>query len=71
MKRRMRPVAHAGDETMLDGINVDVIDVPFEIPVVADRMLPKSPLPQRVFAIRVAPDWYARFDDSCGEAAFD
>ncbi len=31
----MLPVAHAGDETMLDGIDVDVIDVPFEIPVAA------------------------------------
>ena len=67
----MRPVAHAGDEAMLHGIDVGVIDVPLEIPVVADRVFPKSSLPQRVFAIRVALDWCTRFDDGCGEAAFD
>ncbi len=71
MKRRMRPVTHAGDETMFDGINVDVIDVPLKIPVVADRVLPISPLPQRVFAIRVMRDWHAGFGDGSGEAAFD
>lgn len=67
----MRPVAHASDEIMFDGIDVDVIDVPLKVPVVADRVLPKSPLPQRVFAIRMARDSHAGFGDGSREAAFD
>ena len=45
MKRRMRPVAHTRDQAVLDGIEMDVVDVVLEIPVVADRVLPESSLP--------------------------
>ena len=67
----MRPVSHARDEAMLDGIDVDVIDVSLKISIVADRMLPKSPLPQRELSIRVARNWHAGSRDGIRESAFD
>ena len=41
----MRPVPDAFYPAMLDGIPVDVIDVPFEILVVANYVFPVSTLP--------------------------
>jgi hypothetical protein len=45
---------------VLDRIEVNVIDVALEIPVVADGVLPEATLPKRVFSIRVAMGTPAR-----------
>ena len=36
---------------MFDGIEMDIIDMPRKVAVVADGVLPKSPLPEREVAI--------------------
>jgi hypothetical protein len=40
-------------------IEVDVVDVSLEIHLIPNRVLPKAPLPERVFAIAMALDRYA------------
>ena len=45
MKAAMRPVDDPADMTMLHWIEVNIVDVPFEIGVVADRMFPIAALP--------------------------
>ena len=50
----MRPIAHAGDETVLDRIDVAILDVAAEIFIVADEMLPEPALPDAAFAARDA-----------------
>ncbi len=47
VKRGIRPVAHAGNQPMLDGIEMDMVDMSLEIPLVANCMLPEATLPQR------------------------
>ena len=56
---------------MLYGIEVDVIDVPFEILFITNRMLPKTTLPQCDFAIAAARDRSASLEDAGGEPALD
>ena len=48
----MRPILHARYESVLHGIEVDVINVTFEIPFVTDRMFPETPLPESLLALR-------------------
>jgi hypothetical protein len=43
----MRSTAHSGDNTVPHWIEVNVIDMPLEIPVVANRVLPIAALPER------------------------
>jgi hypothetical protein len=46
-----RPIVHALDVAVLDRIEVNVIDVPSEIVVVADRVLPEAALPDTTLAL--------------------
>jgi len=46
----MRPFAHLPHKAVLDRVEMDVIDMPFEIVVVADAMFPKAPLPNGRFS---------------------
>ena len=71
MKRRIRPIAHSGDKAMLHGIEMNIIDVPFEILLVANGVFPESTLPQRDFAISVPRDWSTGLDDGGGEPTLD
>ncbi len=64
-------VPNSGHEAMLDGIEVDVIEVSLEIPLITDGMFPESTLPQREFPIPAAHDGRARLRDAVGESAFD
>src|SRR5215212_3182446 len=41
---------------MLDRVEVHVVDVALEILFTSNRMLPKAPLPQRIFAVAMALD---------------
>ena len=52
----MRPISGLCYEAMLDRIDMDVIDVTPKIVLIADRMLPITPLPdaRSLFAARLA-----------------
>jgi hypothetical protein len=67
----MRPVAHVCGEAVLDRIEMDVVHMPLEIVIVADRVLPESPLPQCMFSVWVARDRHARSGDGRREPALD
>ena len=58
VKRRMRPITHPAHQPVLDRVEMHVVDVPLEIALVPDRVLPEAPLPERVFAIAMAFDRY-------------
>lgn len=49
MKRGMRPVRDAGDVAMFHRVEMNVVDMPRDIVVVAQRMLPIAPLPDAAF----------------------
>src|SRR5947208_5000022 len=50
----MRPISGLCYEAMLDRIDMDVIDVTPKIVLIADRMLPITPLPDAALALRGA-----------------
>ena len=56
---------------MLDGIEVNVIDVPLEISLVPYCVFPESTLPKSEFAVLMPRDRSASLDDSRGEPALD
>jgi hypothetical protein len=49
-----RPVFDVFDETVLDRVVMDVIDVSLEVALVANLMLPEAPLPDAPFAFAAA-----------------
>ena len=51
MNGRIRPIDRTPDMPMLDGVEMDVIEMPFEIDVIPDEVFPKAPLPDRRFAM--------------------
>jgi hypothetical protein len=50
MKCRMRPIGDALDVPVLEGIEVNVIDVPLQIAFVSNRVFPEPSLPNSAFA---------------------
>jgi hypothetical protein len=46
----MWPIAWRCREPMMYGIDVDVVEMPGEIGLVTDGMLPETPLPDTLFA---------------------
>jgi hypothetical protein len=50
MKRAVRPIRDLGHVSMLDRIEMDVVHVPLQIPIVADGVLPITALPDSAFA---------------------
>jgi hypothetical protein len=52
----VRPIADAGHKTVLDGIEMNVIDMTGKVVFVANCVLPKPTLPKRVFAICMPRD---------------
>src|SRR5262249_4168042 len=71
MKRRVRPVAGLGDESVLHGIIVDVIDVTDEISFISNRVLPEPSLLQEVLARIIWRNGNPAADDPPCEQAFD
>src|SRR5262245_37802822 len=51
MKAAIGPIADASHQAMLDRIVVNVVNVTFEVGVVADHMLPIAPLPNAFIAL--------------------
>jgi len=47
----MLPIAHALNEPVLDWVEMNVIDMSLKIVLVANRVFPKSSLPQRQIAV--------------------
>lgn len=56
---------------MLHRVEVDVVDVPLEILVVADGVFPISTLPDFSLAVFTTPGTDAALSQRCGEATFD
>src|SRR5260370_18483665 len=72
MKRRIRPVAHAGDQPVLERINNAIFDVADIVSFIADQMLPEASLPDAAFAARLANGAEPFLLRQCfGEATFD
>jgi hypothetical protein len=47
MERRMRPIAHALNEAVLDRLEMNVVNMSLKIVLIANRVLPESSLPQQ------------------------
>jgi hypothetical protein len=58
LETAVRPITDPADQPVLDGVEMNVIDVPLEIGIISDCMLPIPPLPQASLA----------FDDLAGRA---
>src|ERR1700716_1005749 len=56
---------------MFDRIEMDIIDMPRKVAVVADGMLPKSPLPKREIVIGPALEMKPRLDQGAAEMPLD
>jgi glutathione S-transferase len=62
----MRPIAGAANESMLHGIEMNIIDVSLKVGIVPDRVLPIPPLPQAALAL---PDLARRVRDIDGQSS--
>jgi hypothetical protein len=67
----MRPVADPLHQAMFHGVVVNVTDMPREVVIVADRVLPIPPLPKRELTIAVPFDVPTRFEQMGAEISFD
>ena len=56
---------------MFDRIEMDIIDMPREVAIVADGVLPKSSLPKREIAIGPALEMKPRLDQGAAEMPLD
>jgi len=70
-KRRMRPIAHSCDEPVSHGIEVNIVDVAFEIALVPNCALPEAALPKHQFAVGVARGLDAGLQHGRRESTFD
>jgi hypothetical protein len=71
VKGRMRPVSNTCHEAVFHRIVMDVIDVPGEISLVTDGVLPVPPLPRRKLATRITPDGIPSSEQVSAEVSFD
>jgi len=67
----MGPVADARDETVLHWIEMNVIDMPLEISLVADGVFPEAALPESVLSIAVPRDGSAGPHHRRRKSSFD
>ena len=54
MERGIRPIANAGDQAVLDRIDITIRDVAAEIVIIPDQVFPEPTLPDASFATRNA-----------------
>jgi hypothetical protein len=54
VKRRIPPVPHARHPSVLDRIEVDVVDMPFVVAFILQRVFPIAALPDAAFALAQA-----------------
>jgi hypothetical protein len=50
----MRPVRDTGNIPMFGGIVINVVQVTFEMPVIADQVLPESALPDGALSLQIS-----------------
>src|SRR5690348_6682930 len=67
----MRPISDPRHQAMLDGIVMDVVDVPAKVGFVADRVLPKTALPDGTLAAMIRLGWRPSADSQARESGFD
>src|SRR5437763_1951424 len=70
-ERRIRPIAGPAHQSVLDRVEVHVVDVSLEILLIANGVFPKAPLPECVFAIAMAFDRHASGDKTMREMRLD
>src|SRR5204863_9736039 len=71
VERRIRPIARPAHQSVLDRIEVHVVDVSLEILLIPNSVFPKAPLPQRIVAIAMALDRCAGGDKVMREMRLD
>jgi len=67
----MGPITHSLDQPVFDRIEMDVIDMPREVAVISDGVLPKSPLPKPEIAISKAFEIEARLNQGGAKMSLD
>src|SRR6516165_9151405 len=67
----MRPIAHAANKVVLHWIKVNIVDLPLEISVITNRMLPISTLPERRLSVSVTYDRSPGIHEPVRKSAFD
>ena len=63
----MRPITHSLHQSMLDRIEMHIIDVSRKVAIVTDGVLPKPPLPKREIAIWPALEIKVHLNQSVAE----
>ena len=71
VNRRMRPISRAFHIAMFHRVDVHVIHMRLEIAIIANRMLPKSLLPNVVFTAIIFGDVHPNAQQMFSEARFD
>ena len=71
MEAAMRPIHDARHMAVLDRIEVNIVDVTFEIRIVSDRVLPKAALPDSLFSFDDLARRTRLIGKTTREAAFD
>lgn len=71
MDRRPPPVEGIRDQTVLDWVMVDVIDVASQILVVSDQVFPEAPLPEVVFAAPIATERHTLAQERARKSRLD
>ena len=70
MERRMRPFVDLHHEPMFDRIEMNIIDMPYQVRLIPDGVLPITPLPKTVFTAPVARSSAATLGEEAGEQTF-
>jgi hypothetical protein len=71
MKGRIGSIPHSRHYTVLYGIEMNIVDMPLEIGVVAYGVFPKPPLPKDQFSVSEASDAHTVFYNCCRESTLD
>src|SRR5262245_51499579 len=72
MEAAVRPIAYARYQSMLDRVEMDIVNVVLEIPFVANNVLPISPLPDPLLPFSdITRRAYGRRGKATGKPALD
>jgi hypothetical protein len=52
METTVRPVGHTGDISMLHRVEMNIVDMPFEVALITNSVFPIPALPDALFALR-------------------
>ena len=71
MKTGIRPFRDGANQTMIERIDMDVIDVMSEVAFIADRMFPITALPHIVFTAKITNSRHSLADQCAGKPRLD